>query len=285
MLISSLPGKAVLTRSGEWLGYVVALTLTRDMKKLSCLICADAEEEEFLLPARAVLSAGDAVIARRQRAERATGVPSPIGRQVFSHTGEELGVIADVDTGEAPALIVRGEEERRVAVLCAAMDQTVIVYPTPEERRAASGTRSKTRSPKPKPQPAPIAAAPKAAPEGAPNPKRMPVPSPLPQPLPQPAPFPAPPVQPAPPDTEGAPPDTDRTTPRSAPSPAPPAETNVWRIDRTNLLGRRVKRSVFDDAGKPVALAGERITPETLKRARRHNRLLALTVNTLTNLV
>lgn len=278
MLISSLPGKAVLTRSGEWLGYVVALTLTRDMKKLSCLICADAEEEEFLLPARAVLSAGDAVIARRQRAERATGVPSPIGRQVFSHTGEELGVIADVDTGEDPALIVRGEEERRVAVLCAAMDQTVIVYPTPEERRAASGTRSKTRSaPKPKPQPAPKAAS-EAAPEGAPNPKRMPVPSPVPQPLPQPAPFPAPPVQPAPSDT-------DSTAPQSAPSPAPSAEANVWRIDRTNLLGRRVKRSMFDDAGKPVALAGERITPETLKRARRHNRLLALTVNTLTNLV
>ena len=275
MLISSLPGKAVLTRSGEWLGYVVALTLTRDMKKLSCLICADAEEEEFLLPARAVLSAGDAVIARRQRAERATGVPSPIGRQVFSHTGEELGVIADVDTGEDPALIVRGEEERRVAVLCAAMDQTVIVYPTPEERRAASGTRSKTRSaPKPKPQPAPKA----VAPEGAPSRKRMPVPSPVPQPLPQPAPFPAPPVQPAPPDT-------DSTAPQPAPSPAPFAEANMWRIDRTNLLGRRVKRSVFDDAGKPVALAGERITPETLKRARRHNRLLALTVNTLTNLV
>ena len=275
MLISSLPGKAVLTRSGEWLGYIVALTLTRDMKKLSCLICADAEEEEFLLPARAVLSAGDAVIARRQRAERATGAPSPIGRQVFSHTGEELGVIEDVDTGEDPALIVRGEEERRVAVLCAAMDQTVIVYPTPEERRAASGTRSKTRSaPKPKPQPAPKA----AAPEGAPNRKRMPVPSPVPQPLPQPAPFPAPPVQPAPPDA-------DRTAPQPAPSPAPSAEANVWRIDRTNLLGRRVKRSVFDDAGKPVALAGERITPETLKRARRHNRLLALTVNTLTNLV
>lgn len=278
MLISSLPGKAVLTRSGEWLGYVVALTLTRDMKKLSCLICADAEEEEFLLPARAALSAGDAVIARRQRAERATGVPSPIGRQVFSHTGEELGVIADVDTGEDPALIVRGEEERRVAVLCAAMDQTVIVYPTPEERRAASGTRSKTRSPKPKSQPAPIAAAPEAAPEGAPSRKRMPVPSPVPQPLPQPAPFPAPPVQPAPPDT-------DSTAPQPAPSPAPFAEANMWRIDRTNLLGRRVKRSVFDDAGKPVALAGERITPETLKRARRHNRLLALTVNTLTNLV
>ena len=278
MLISSLPGKAVLTRSGEWLGYVVALTLTRDMKKLSCLICADAEEEEFLLPARAVLSAGDAVIARRQRAERATGAPSPIGRQVFSHTGEELGVIADVDTGEDPALIVRGEEERRVAVLCAAMDQTVIVYPTPEERRAASGTRSKTRSaPKSKPQPAPKAAS-EAAPEGAPNRKRMPVPSPVPQPLPQPAPFPAPPVQPAPPDA-------DRTAPQPAPSPAPSAEANVWRIDRTNLLGRRVKRSVFDDAGKPVALAGERITPETLKRARRHNRLLALTVNTLTNLV
>ena len=57
-----------------------------------------------------------------------------------------------------------------------------------------------------------------------------------------------------------------------------------YRLDRTNLLGRRVKRSVYDEHGEPVALAGERITPEVIARARRGNRLLALTVNTLTNL-
>lgn len=69
-------------------------------------------------------------------------------------------------------------------------------------------------------------------------------------------------------------------------SEARPSKTHAegFRIDRTNLLGRRVKRSVYDETGTPIAVAGERITPQTIALARRKNRLLALTVNTLTNL-
>ena len=55
-------------------------------------------------------------------------------------------------------------------------------------------------------------------------------------------------------------------------------------FDRFNLLGRTVKKSVYDGCGKPVALAGERVTPAVLSDARRKNLLLQLTVNTLTNL-
>ena len=66
--------------------------------------------------------------------------------------------------------------------------------------------------------------------------------------------------------------------------PAASTQTNSYQLNRTNLLGKRLKKSVFDDQGKPIALAGERITPEILARARRSNRLLELTVNTLTNL-
>lgn len=138
MRFSSWIGKDVLSRSGERLGYVVALRLTRDMKKLSCLVCADEEEAEFYLPARAVLSAEDAVIAGRQRFEMPTGQPCPVGRPVYLHTGEFFGVIADVDTGEEPALAVWTEDgERSVPAACAAMGETVIVYPTAEEKRTA----------------------------------------------------------------------------------------------------------------------------------------------------
>lgn len=70
--------------------------------------------------------------------------------------------------------------------------------------------------------------------------------------------------------------------PESVPEPEP--EAGKTGIDRLNLLGRRVKRTVLDGAGSPVAQAGEKITPEILSLARRKNRLLALTVNTLTNL-
>lgn len=57
------------------------------------------------------------------------------------------------------------------------------------------------------------------------------------------------------------------------------------RFNRFNLLGKRVKKSVFDEYGMPVALAGERVTPEMLETARRRHLLLALTVNTLTNVL
>ena len=78
---------------------------------------------------------------------------------------------------------------------------------------------------------------------------------------------------------------------RNSAEPAPAApeeakpEAHPARFNRYNLLGKRVKKSVFDEYGTPVALAGERVTPEMLEAARRRNRLLALTVNTLTNVL
>lgn len=53
---------------------------------------------------------------------------------------------------------------------------------------------------------------------------------------------------------------------------------------RLNLLGKQVKKGVYDEQGFPIVHAGERITPEVLLNARRNNRLLQLTVNTLTNI-
>ena len=246
MQISSLVGKTVLSRSGEWLGYVDALRLTRDMKKLSCLVCADGEEEEFYIPARAVISAEDAVIAGRQRAASPTGVSCPVGRPVYTHTGEFCGVIADMVPGDAPELVIMGVgEARRVPVACAALGETAIVYPSAEEKRRAGGRTSgaKTGSGRP-------------AGKRAETPKSVRAE-----------------------ESAVRPSDPEKTKQQPVPEPG-----REYRLDRTNLLGRRVKRSVYDEHGEPVALAGERITPEVIARARRSNRLLTLTVNTLTNL-
>ena len=65
-------------------------------------------------------------------------------------------------------------------------------------------------------------------------------------------------------------------------SEAAPSKTHFQLLNHTNLLGRKVKKSVYDDYGIAIALAGERITPAVLARARRAGRLLALAVNTLT---
>lgn len=67
------------------------------------------------------------------------------------------------------------------------------------------------------------------------------------------------------------------------PTAAATPETNETEY-RCNLLGRIVKKSLYDCYGLPIAIAGERITPATVSAARKNNLLLRLTVNTLTNL-
>lgn len=65
------------------------------------------------------------------------------------------------------------------------------------------------------------------------------------------------------------------------PAPPPPEENASYRC---NLLGRCLKKTVYDGYGYPIAVAGERITAGIIARARKNNRLLQLTVNTLTNI-
>ena len=224
MQLSSFIGKPVLSRAGERLGYVTALRFARGFSRIACLICADADEEELFLPASAVLSVADAVIVGRQRLNAPTGESSPVGQIAYLCTGEELGTVADIETGEAPLLIVGGSQgEQKIPVARAAIGETIIVYPSEKERRAAGAVVRKTPPRTPKNQTIPA----------------------------------------------------KRTA-------APQPDASAVRIDHANLLGRVVRRSVFDDRGRLIAQAGERVNAATIGRARRENRLLALTVNTLT---
>lgn len=246
MQLSTLIGKPVLTRAGDRLGYVTAAHPARDLKKISSLVCADDDENEFCLPARAILSVSDAVIAGGARLKAPTGIESPIGKRAYSHTGEELGALSDVELGEIPSLLITGDNgQLRCDAACATIGETVIVYPSPEDRRPAASKRRHT--PKKNTVAATMSDAPSAATPPSPPPMSEP----------------------------------DIQKKQSAPE---PPRRDGFRIDRTNLLGRRVKKSVYDETGAPIALAGERITPETITKARRKNKLLALTVNTLTNL-
>ena len=246
MQLSTLIGKPVLTRAGDRLGYVTAALPARDLKKISSLVCADDDENEFCLPARAILSVSDAVIAGGARLKAPTGIESPIGKRAYSHTGEELGALSDVELGETPSLLITGDNAQlRCDATCATIGETVIVYPSPEDRRPAAAKRRHT------PKKNTVAATMSDAPSAA---------------------------TPPPP-----PPMSEPNMQKMQSSPEPPRRDG-FRIDRTNLLGRRVKKSVYDETGAPIALAGERITPETITKARRKNKLLALTVNTLTNL-
>lgn len=56
-------------------------------------------------------------------------------------------------------------------------------------------------------------------------------------------------------------------------------------LSGTDLLGKIVRRTVFDERGGVIATAGEKVTLAVLSRARRKNRLVRLAVNTLTGTV
>ena len=261
MQLSMLIGKQILTPAGERLGYVTGAFLDREMKKLSALAVADAEEEEFFMPARALLAVGDAVIANNFRNRTPVGIPSPVGLPAYSQQGEFLGSVGDWLFGEEDAVIIVVKDGVRTSVPVKNIlsGETVIVYPEPPKKRPAP-----PRRPKRKPEESTSADAFEA--ETVLDTYE-----------------PEPPMQAAVAEasdfTEPAP-----VTPVPVVALPPQKKTNEYSFNRYNPLGRRVKKSVFDEWGLPVALAGERITAEVLSRARQCNRLLALTVNTLTNI-
>lgn len=232
MELSTIIGKQILSPNGESLGYAKGVYLNRDLTKVSAYSCIDEEEEEFFLPARAILAVGDALIAGSARIGAPTGIPSPVGKTVYTHLGEQIGIVSDIVTEEeTAAVIVCGTTDRTAyPAELTAVAESVIVYPDECTKKAL-----------------------------APKKRRAPAKN-------KPAERPAS-------NTESA-----RAPEQTAPAPSP--ESSCCRF---GILGKQVKKSVYDSQGFPIINAGEKVTAETVLRARKNNRLLELTVNTLTN--
>ncbi len=247
MQLSLLIGKKVLTPQGEGQGYVKGAYLTREMDALSSLCIVDGEEEEFFLPARAILSVKDAVIAAKRRLHAPTGIPAPIGLAAFSHTGEAMGSVCDWRDDPIPTifLVKDGAEISFPAKRVRAMESAV-VYPegVPMPAPAAKKAQKEKGTPKPKEKNGAMSEAPMQNDGGMP-------------------------------EEEGV------KAQNEPPMPAAPPKTDVRDMVHRDLLGRRVRRTVFDDLGVPVAKAGEPVTPAVLARARRSGRLVTLAANTL----
>ncbi len=258
MQLSSLIGKKIISPSGEQLGYVTGAYLSRDLRSLAALAAADGEEEEFFLPARAVSSCSDAIIAAKSRVSVVCGVPAPIGVHAFSEKGADLGVVGDWLFGDCEPVFILVKDGVRTGYAADSVvsEENVIVYLSGE--RPAPKRRAKRPTKKPSTEN-----------EGGMS-------EPLPAESTSEAPSPAS-------------PSAAEETPKGPASPPPaPLQTAQrggvqYELGGRNLLGKRVVRSVYDAQGEIVALAGDRITPEILSRARKKGRLLALTVNTLTN--
>lgn len=241
MEISTLIGKQILSPTGELLGSIKNVCLSRDFTKISSYICFDDEEEEFFLSARSVSATGDAVIAGKARLSSPTGIPCPIGMTAYSNLGEHLGTICDLTRQENSAdfILYKNGTKTNINADRVLIAETAIVYPTAQARKRASAP-ARVRKPTEKtanPKPEATTAVAEIRPE---QPKHS-----------------------------------------AAPTEQPTEAPFGYRL---NLLGKQVKKSVFDGQGYPIAITGEKVTPPILLCARKNNRLLELTVNTLTNI-
>lgn len=230
MEVSTMIGTQIFSPVGEKLGYVKTVYLSKDRKKITCLLCVDEGEEneaddEFVMPFRAVLSVKDVIIAKKARIAKATGAPAPVGIQAYSDAGEALGVLCEILVGDGGPVYIVTKDGVRTSYPDGAVTIGEALMISSENPDTESTVQAEAVPAHSEQLPALPVSAGRA--------------------------------------TEGA----------------------GFVPDRLNLLGRQVKITVRDKNGDPIALSGEKITPEILSKARRNNLLLRLTVNTLTNLV
>ena len=247
MEVSTMIGAEIFSPTGEKLGYVKTVYLSKDRKKITCLLCVDegesGEDDEFVMPFRAVLSVKDVVIARKARITKTIGSPAPVGINAYSNTGEALGTLCEILVGDGGPVYIVTKNGIRTSYPggTVIIGEALMISP---EGGAQQSMKTKAKKGSAKKG--------KSAPEVLHASKVSEI-------------------------TEAAQPVSEFEAMMNASSPA--------GIDRLNLLGRQVKITVYDKNGDAIALSGERITPEILALARKNNLLLRLTVNTLTNIV
>ena len=248
MEVSTMIGTEVFSPAGEKLGYVKTVYLSKDRKKITCLLCVDEGEkeeetdDEFVMPFRAVLSVKDVVIAKKARISKTVGNPAPVGVSVYSDTGEALGTLCEILVGDGGPVYIVTKNGVRTSYPDDMVTIGEALMISPNGKKAKASVKKTTGREVPVKE-----ASVKEKPAAEPPVKAY------------------------------AEESKDFSTVVNAPG--------FSGLDRLNLLGRQVKIAVRDKNGDTIAESGEKITPEILSNARRNNLLLRLTVNTLTNLV
>lgn len=269
MEVSTMIGAEIFSPAGEKLGYVKSVYLSKDRKRITCLLCVDegesGEDDEFVMPFRAVLSVKDVVIARDMRIAQTVGAPAPVGISAYSDTGEALGTLCEILVGDGgPVYIVTKNGVRTSYPGGTVIIGEALMISAEEQKKSARPRARRGGAKKEKTAAAPAKAKTAEAAEA-----------------------------PATPETAEAPDDSLEAAEAFEAAEAQQGDEFAamlnapapMGLDRLNLLGRQVKIAVHDREGNVIAQSGDRITPEILSLARKNNLLLRLTVNTLTNLL
>lgn len=94
MKISSLYGMPVISKQGKR-GYVLSVNATEG--KLQCLICADENENEFIIDFKDVLSVKNCVKFTDRASEIKNSLPVRLGKPAYDKCGNFLGFVTDME--------------------------------------------------------------------------------------------------------------------------------------------------------------------------------------------
>lgn len=92
MNISELYGKKTESTDGRK-GYVISVNAND--KKLECFVCADAEENEFIIDVKDIISLGDKIIYEDRETAIKGARPIRLGRAGYDERGNFLGNLED----------------------------------------------------------------------------------------------------------------------------------------------------------------------------------------------
>ncbi len=143
MELSELPAKPVVSPSGERFGYIKEVYVCKNLVEIASVVCFDEEEEEFVLPARALIAVGDAAVVSAARVKTPKGIPCPVGKAVFDGAGTFLGHCSGLETESGVLSVGIGEEKKHFPAERARVADVAIVPAGKDEkgRPAKNGGR------------------------------------------------------------------------------------------------------------------------------------------------
>ena len=92
MNVSVLFGKKVVSTSGKS-GYI--LSVNGGHGRVECLVCADEDENEFIIDIKNVLSFGEKVVFEDRESAIKSACPLALGRAGFDEKGKYLGEVCE----------------------------------------------------------------------------------------------------------------------------------------------------------------------------------------------
>lgn len=210
MFLKDFIGKKIISHDGKIIGYSRSPLFSSGFKKVTALLCANEEEEDFVLPLTQQQIAGDVLLISARKSSKISGMPySPFLKSVYSTKGTYLGRVSDVRIENLNVFSILTEDKEYESSRIKAFGDCILINTSAP---AARIKKSETTSVKQKDPCKKINAAPRPA----------------------------------------------------------------------VLLGKVIKQDVKQDDGQTVLFAkGTTVTPQILKEAALQNKLLDLTVKTL----